>query len=114
MSFSDAKASRSVWPWGGMLCSGQMSRVALFRFVAVLLLLLLGAELFACESTADGCGTGTSQGQVDDGCLCCCAHVVIVSPTPLMPYAEQVGIVVVGELQEPLLGSSAIYHPPRI
>ena len=91
-----------------------MSRVALFRFVAVLLLLLLGAELFACESTADGCGTGTSQTQVDDGCLCCCAHIVIVNHTPLVPYAEQVGIIVVGEPQKPLLESSAIYHPPRV
>lgn len=97
-----------------------MSRIAIFRLAAVALLLLTGAELFACEIlTPDNCESfgfpgGGSPEKPDDGCICCCTHIVVVSPMTLTPRAERVSTVVLVELWTPTRESSAIYHPPRV
>ena len=66
----------------------SVTRTILFRIVAVLLLLIAGAEVYACD-ISDACVTGaadpTSQQSSDcdqptgDFCLCCCHHVVPVA-----------------------------------
>ena len=97
-----------------------MSRIAIFRLVALVLLLLTSAELFACEILSpDNCETlgfpnDGNQSSPDDGCLCCCAHVVIVIPVTLTPRTEQVSTAVMIERVKPTTQSSSIYHPPRV
>jgi len=64
-----------------------VTRTTLFRIAAVLLLLIAGAEVYACD-ISDACVTGfprqSSQQPNDcdqplgDNCLCCCHHVVPV------------------------------------
>lgn len=97
-----------------------MTRAAIFRFAAVLLLLLTGAEIFACEILApDNCESfgvpgDSDQSQPDDNCICCCTHIVIASAITLAPCADQVSTVVFVELLKSTRQSSAIYHPPRV
>ncbi len=85
-----------------------------------MLLLITGAELFACEILSpNSCEISklpdnTKQSPPDDGCLCCCAHIVIVVPVTLTPSPEQVNAVVMIEHAKPTTQSSSIYHPPRV
>ena len=92
------------------------------RVVTLLVLLLAATEIFACEelhfagllhfsshSTPD-----TSEGGSGDGCLCCCAHIVVVPPvTPLATLGFVSSAVPFDEVQVPEFRSIAIEHPPR-
>lgn len=94
-----------------------MTRV-LFRFAAMFLLLLTGAELFACDMIApDQCEAfgmpqeGTSQ--PDDNCICCCSHIVFSHPITLTPTDQQVETIDLAEPPKPDREPTSIYHPPR-
>lgn len=91
----------------------------MFRAVAVILLLLTGAELFACEVIAPdrcesfGFPSSDPNSLGDDNCICCCTHILIAQPITLEACAGAIAMVddlapVVPE-SEPL----SIYHPPR-
>jgi len=96
-----------------------MARIAIFRFAAVFLLLLTGAELFACEMIdpqnceSFGFPQSDGAGSAGDNCICCCTHVVVVTCTPLFPVVERVAGVMPPETSKPEFKSLSIYHPPR-
>lgn len=89
--------------------------------VAVLLLLLTATEIVACEAVASpACvfSTHTSHDSDDgcyaDGCLCCCAHIVVVAPTvPLAPLGFVARAVAFDARQTPDVPLNRIEHPPR-
>lgn len=96
-----------------------MSRIAIFRLAAVVILLLTGVELFACDMLAPNqCESfgmpGTSPDQQDDNCICCCTHIVVVEPVVLAPQPEPVMTVSVLDPAQPHYDPPAIYHPPRV
>ena len=100
-----------------------MTRRILFYIAAVLLLLIAGAEVYACD-ISDACVAGfpgqSSQqpGDCDqplgDNCLCCCHHVVPVAIFNLEP-ADQV---FEEPAPRPLLRLASvpahIDHPPQL
>ena len=91
------------------------------RVVTLLVLLLAATEIFACELISpDSCifsshsTPDTSEGGSGDGCLCCCAHIVVVTPmTPLATLGFISRAVPVDEVQVPEFRSTDIEHPPR-
>jgi hypothetical protein len=92
------------------------------RRVVTLLVLLLGAtEIIGCQLISpDSCilsshsTPDSSDGGSGDGCLCCCAHMVVVPPiTPLATLGFISRAVPVDEVQAPEFGSTDIEHPPR-
>ena len=91
------------------------------RMVTLLVLLLAATEIFACQLISpDSCifsshsTPDTSEGGSGDGCLCCCAHIVVVPPmTPLAPLGFIARAVPVDEVQTPEFRSIDIEHPPR-
>lgn len=95
-----------------------MTRMAIFRLAALTLLLLTGAELFACEmidpQNCESFGFPKSGAVGSDNCICCCTHVVVVIPTPLFPIAERVTNVMTPVAPKPERKSFSIYHPPRV
>jgi hypothetical protein len=76
----------------------SVTRTTVIRIVAVLLLLIAGAEMYACD-VSDACVAPfpgqSSQPPTDcdqplgDNCFCCCHHVVPAAIFVLEP-AEQV------------------------
>ena len=96
-----------------------MTRLAFFRFAAVFLLLITGAELFACEVLAPeqcesfGLPQGGETQDRDDNCLCCCAHIVVGEPLRLEVTSEAVSIVEPEDPPKAERQPSAIYHPPK-
>jgi hypothetical protein len=88
--------------------------------VAVLLLLLTGAELYACEILSPGnCesfGIPQDAGshQADDSCICCCPHVIVVQPILLDTSAPCVTALAAVSPVPPTKHSFGIYHPPRV
>jgi hypothetical protein len=83
------------------------------------LLLLTGAELFACDMIApDQCETfgvpadGTSQ--PDDNCICCCSHIVVSDAITLTPSHHQVETIDFATPPKPDREPTSIYHPPKI
>lgn len=90
------------------------------RVVTLLVLLLAATEIFACQLIApDSCifsshsTPDTSEGG-SDGCLCCCAHIVVVPPmAPLATLGFISRAVPVDEIQAPEFRSTDIEHPPR-
>ncbi len=96
-----------------------MSRVAIFRFAAVFLLLLTGAEVFGCEILfPNGCESdrpATSQGAAtEDCCLCCCAHIVVVQPIQLAQRETTVAVWTAPDVGLEVSQPSRVYHPPRV
>lgn len=97
-----------------------MDRHSIFRLAAVLLLLLTGVDLVACELLEPGrCESfgvpagGESSQQPDDKCICCCTHALTVA---IRPASVVLGEVEVLEFERPSAATrepSAIYHPPR-
>lgn len=96
-----------------------MARASIFRFVAVFLLLLTSAELYACEVLAPeqcesfGYAKDGNPQQSDDNCICCCAHVIVVQPVLLDASAL---VITAFDPVEPRLVQqqpSSIYHPPK-
>ena len=83
------------------------------------LLLITGAELYACEMLAiDSCetfGTPADKSTANDGdnCICCCTHIVIAQFSVVVPVN---GIVALTEFQAPAppdAQSVLVYHPPK-
>ncbi len=91
------------------------------RVVTLLVLLLAATEIFACELISpDSCifsshsTPDTSEGGSGDGCLCCCAHIVLAAPImPLATLGFISGAVPFDEVQAPEFRSIDIEHPPR-
>ena len=92
------------------------------RVVTLLVLLLAATEIFACELISpDSCifsshsTPDTSEGGSGDGCLCCCAHIVLAAPImPLATLGFISGAVPFDEVQAPEFRSIDIEHPPRV
>ena len=95
--------------------------LAVRRVVTLLLLLLASTEIFACDAIASpGClfsshATHDSDGDCSgDGCLCCCAHIVVVQPIlPLAPLGLVDEAIVVSDSDTPEVPPNRIEHPPR-
>ena len=91
------------------------------RVVTLLVLLLAATEIFACQLISpDSCifsshsTSDTSEGGSGDGCLCCCAHIVVATPiTPLASLGFIARAVPFDEVQAPEFRSIDIEHPPR-
>ena len=91
------------------------------RVVTLLVLLLAATEIFACELISpDSCifsshsTSDTSEDGSGDGCLCCCAHIVVVAPiAPLATLGFISRAVPFDEVQAPEFRSIDIEHPPR-
>ena len=87
--------------------------------MAALLLLLTGAELYACEVLSPGqCESfGVAQDpdarQADDSCICCCPHVIVVQPVLLDTSAGFVTILAPMAPPPVEKQSFGIYHPPK-
>jgi hypothetical protein len=87
----------------------------------VLLLLMAATEIFACELISpDACifsshsTPDSTEGSSGDGCLCCCAHIVVVAPiVPLASLGFISRAVPFDEIQTPEFRSTDIEHPPR-
>lgn len=94
------------------------SRVTIFRIAAVIILLLTGMELVACEvfshATCEISGApGDQSTNCGDACLCCCFHIVIQTPFEFEPSEEAVPLESLPPIQFCSLQSASIYHPPR-
>lgn len=91
----------------------------LFRAAAVILLLVTGAELFACELMApDSCESfgfpsNDSVPSTDDNCICCCTHILIAEPIVLKASGEAVAIPDASAPATPESVPLSIYHPPK-
>jgi hypothetical protein len=91
------------------------------RVVTVLVLLLAATEIFACDLfSPPTCLFSTpttndsDQGCAGDGCLCCCAHIVVVAPiVPLASLGFISEAVLVENIQAPDFPPNRIEHPPR-
>jgi len=91
------------------------------RVVTLLILLLAATEIFACQLISpDTCvfsSYSTQDSDQDcsgDGCLCCCAHIVVVAPiVPLTSLGFISQAVPVENVHTPDFPSSRIEHPPR-
>src|SRR5438477_12354403 len=89
--------------------------------VTVLLLLLAATEIFACDAIASPVclfSTHTTNDSDDgcsgDGCLCCCAHIVVVpSIVPLAPLGFAAQAVPPDDCQTTDVPAGRIEHPPR-
>lgn len=91
----------------------------LFRVVAVFLLLLTSAELFACELMAPdqcesfGFPSDNPRPSGDDNCICCCTHILIAEPITLEACGEAVAMVHMVTPAPPDSEPLSIYHPPK-
>ena len=93
------------------------------RMVTLFVLLLAATEIFACQLISpDSCifsthkhSTGDSdEGCSGDGCLCCCAHIVVVAPVrPLTALGFISQAVCFEEILTPDFPPIGIEHPPR-
>jgi hypothetical protein len=94
------------------------ARVDSPAFGDVLVLLLAATEIFACQLISpDSCMfSNHSRGDSDeggsgDGCLCCCAHIVVVVPTVAFVSLGFVALTVPFEdFQAPAVPPSGIEH----
>jgi hypothetical protein len=96
-----------------------MARSSIFRFVAVFLLLLTSAELYACEVLAPeqcesfGYPQNGDPQRSDDNCICCCAHVIVVQPVLLDASVLVIKSLDPVEPRQVERQPSSIYHPPK-
>ena len=100
----------------------MISRITVFRVVAVAILLLTALELFGCELISptaceiagipsDG---GSSKPFDGDSCLCCCFHIVVSAQIELTPTFDTAPTFVLAQCAPPSAEASHIYHPPRV
>jgi hypothetical protein len=94
------------------------SRGTIFRIAAVIILLLTGVELVACEvfshATCEISGAPSDQSSNSgDACLCCCFHIVVQTPLVFEPSEEAVALEVLPSIPFSSFESAGIYHPPR-
>jgi hypothetical protein len=95
--------------------------VTVRRLVTLLVLLMAATEIFACQLISpDTCifsSHSTHDSDQDcsgDGCLCCCAHIVVVAPiVPLVNLGFISQAVPAEDIQAPDFPPSGIEHPPR-
>lgn len=92
-----------------------MQRTVVLRIIAILLLLLAGAEMYACD-LANACVAGRDSGCDNpggDACLCCCHHIIPAVAFALEPGE---GVYPAPPLQSGvhlLSASLPVEHPPR-
>lgn len=94
------------------------SRLTIFRIAAVIILLLTGVELIACEVVPSAnceisgapCDQSPNSG---DACLCCCFHIVVRTPIAFEPTEEAVALEVLPQILLSSFESASIYHPPK-
>jgi hypothetical protein len=96
-----------------------MSRLAIFRLAAMLLLLLTAGQLLGCEMLDpfgcddSGAAQSSSNGSPDDACICCCRHIVVARPVPFFVAFGTVTEVTPLETPKSATTSFPIYHPPK-
>lgn len=96
-----------------------MARASTLRLVAVFLLLLTSAELYACEVLAPeqcesfGYPQDGSPQRSDDNCICCCSHVMVVQPMLLDASVLVITSLDPTEHRQVERQPSSIYHPPK-
>lgn len=96
-----------------------MTRFTIFRLAAALLLLLTAGEVVACEMFSPsrceeiGAPGPASDETADDACICCCRHIVVARPAPVMVVFGAVTSVAPVEAPKPETASFPIYHPPK-
>ena len=104
------------------IAQGFMTLWPTLRCVITLLLLMMAAmEIIACPFVSgDSCifashsTSGSDEGCTGDGCLCCCAHIVVVAPTmPLATLGFNARAVPLNDIQILEVRSADIEHPPR-
>lgn len=92
------------------------------RLVTVFVLLMAATEICACQLISpDSCIFSThhttndsDEGASGDGCLCCCAHIVVVAPVrPLAPLGFVARALPLEIVRTPDVPPSRIEHPPR-
>ena len=91
------------------------------RVVTLLVLLMAATEICACQLISpDSCifsshsTPDSGEGDSGDGCLCCCAHIVVVQPImPLVSLGFVSRAVPFEEFQVPEVRAIDIEHPPR-
>lgn len=104
-------------PWYAQGVSGSLQ--LLFRLAAILLLLVTGAELFACEMLAPeqcesfGFPSDSDGAQLNDNCICCCNHILVAQPITLMPSRQTVVHVECLQPAAPQVRPATVYHPPK-
>jgi hypothetical protein len=96
----------------------MQSRLTVFRIAAVIILLITGVELVACEvvspTTCEMAGTQSDQASDSgDACLCCCSHVVVKTPVILEPLEKANALVSFAAIPPSSLEPASIYHPPK-
>ncbi len=94
------------------------SRVTTFRIVAVVILLLTGVELIACEIVSHAAceisgASGDQSTDSGDSCLCCCVHIVVRTPLVFEPTEEAIALEAFLRTPFSSFESASIYHPPR-
>ena len=106
----------------GMMRGATMAAWWILRsVVAVFLLLLATTEILACDAIASpACPFSThstndsDDGCCGDGCLCCCAHIVVVAPiVPIAPLEYVAPAVTFDVRPTPDVPLNRIEHPPR-
>ena len=91
----------------------------LYRVAALLMLLLTGAELVACEMIAPdrcesfGFPSDNPNSTGDDNCICCCTHILIAQPVSLKACAAVIAMADDPVLAPPESEPLSIDHPPR-
>ena len=89
------------------------------RTVAILVLLLTGVELVACDLISpdicqlQGTTRDTEQASGCDTCLCCCTHLAIPSVVPISPAERVMCVLPLPSALELVAPPTSIYHPPR-
>jgi len=94
------------------------SQRTIFRIAAVIILLLTGVELIACEvvspATCEISGAPSGQStDSGDACLCCCFHIVVKTPLVFEPAEEAMPLEPVSRILFSSFESPRIYHPPK-
>jgi hypothetical protein len=84
----------------------------------MLLLLVAGTELFACElMEPDQCESFSApvdQRVPDDGCcICCCAHILLMDAQRLVRVEGWVPVPDLATPSSPEFELARIYHPPK-
>jgi hypothetical protein len=91
-----------------------------FRCTAMFLVLFAAVEVLACDYLPNSdCNISSQQDQGQpqgscDNCLCCCAHVVVVTPMVFEPRETVVPAPPEETVQQPLFAPSHIDHPPQL
>ena len=94
------------------------SRLTIFRIAAVMILLLTGMELIACElvspSSCELAGAPSGQNtDSGDACLCCCFHIVVRAPFVFEPTEGAGALDALPRLPFASFEPASIYHPPK-